>query len=76
MMRKNRPHFCAMASAILACALATGCRAKRIVTVEQVDEVVGNHVHVGSSKEEVVAFIDSLKIDSLETTHSDRFYGS
>jgi hypothetical protein len=53
-----------------------GCKAKRLVTVEQVDEIVRNHVHVGSSKQEVATFCESLKVDALKVTHSDRFYSS
>jgi hypothetical protein len=56
--------------------LASGCaEPKRIVTVEQVDEMIRKQVQAGSSKAEVVAFLDSLRIDSFEITHSDRFYG-
>ena len=47
-----------------------------MVTVEQVDQMIRRQIHVGSSKPEVAAFVDSLRIDSLEITHSDRFYGS
>ena len=75
-LSENRLHVWVAAYVILACALATGCRAKRIVTVEQVDAMIKNQLHVGSSKAEVVAFMDSLKIDSLRVIHSDRFYGS
>ena len=50
-----------------------GCKAKRLVTVEQVDEIVRNHVHVGSSKQEVAEFCESLKIDDLKITHSGPF---
>ena len=71
---ENRLHLC-LAYVMLACALAPGCRAKRVVTVEQVDEMIKNHLHVGSNKAEVVAFIDSLKIDSLRVIHSDSFLG-
>jgi hypothetical protein len=54
---------------ILSLVTAAGCSAKRIVTVEQVNEIVGSHLHVGSSKEEVASFIDSLNIDSLRIIH-------
>jgi hypothetical protein len=50
-----------------------GCKAKRVVTVEQVDEIVRNHVHIGSSKQEVATFCESLKIDDLKVTHSGPF---
>jgi len=52
----------------------TGCRAKRVVTVEQVNTIVSSRLPIGSSKEEVAAYIDSLRIDSLRVIHSDRFY--
>jgi hypothetical protein len=48
---------------------AGGCSVKRIVTVEQVCEIVRSHLHAGSSKEEVAAFIDTLSIDSLQIMH-------
>ncbi len=73
-LAENRLHLCVAAYVVLACALSTGCRAKRVVTVEQVDAMIKNQLHVGSSKAEVVAFIDSLRIDSLRVIRSDRFY--
>jgi hypothetical protein len=72
-LTEDRLHFWVTAYVILACALATGCRAKRVVTVEQVDAMIKNQLHVGSTKAEVAAFIDSLKIDSLRVIHSDGF---
>jgi hypothetical protein len=75
-LTKNRVHLRVAGYVILACALATGCKAKRVVTVEQVDEMIKSQIHVGSSKAEIASFIDSLRIDSLRVIHSDRFYGS
>lgn len=51
--------------------LVHGCSAKRVVTVDQVKEIVGSKVFIGSSKEEVVAFVEALRIDSLRVTHSE-----
>ena len=42
--------------------------------MEQVHEIVTNRLYIGSSKEEVAAFFESLKIDSLRITHGP-FYG-
>jgi hypothetical protein len=50
-----------------------GCSAKRIVTVEQLNQMVKTHLPIGSSKEQVTAFIESLSIDSLRVNHNDFF---
>lgn len=51
------------------------CKAKRIVTAHQVNDIVSNSVHIGSRKDEVAFFIERLRIDSLRITHSDGFLG-
>ena len=67
--------YCAVICLILSSATATGCsHAERIITVEQVDKIVSSHVHVGSSKEEVLGFVDSLRIDSLRIIRGERFW--
>ena len=38
----------------------------RGVTAGKVDSIIKSHIPVGSTKAEVIAFIDSLKIDSLQ----------
>src|SRR5581483_1095889 len=42
----------------------------RVVSVEQVDKMIKEQVPIGSDQQQVRAFIDSLKIDSLKI---DRF---
>ena len=69
MITKTRLRHCAV-FAVLMCAL-TGCHAKRVVTVEQVKTMVKTHLPIGSSKEEVAAFIESLSIDSLRVIHDE-----
>lgn len=61
------------ASIFILLAMFTGCSAKRIVTVEQVNKIVSSRVPIGSSKEEVAAFIKSLSIDSLRVVHDEDF---
>jgi hypothetical protein len=68
-------HLRVAAYLILSFVMVTGCSAKRIVTVEQVNKIISAQLHAGSSKEEVLAFFDSLRIDSLRVIHSDVFYG-
>ena len=58
---------------VLLSATATGCHAKRIVTVGEVEKIVSTNLHVGSSKEEVLRFVDSLRIDSLQIIHDEHF---
>lgn len=53
--------------------MVIGCSAKRTVTVEQVNKIVSNSLPIGSSKEEVTAFIESLKIDSVRIVHDEDF---
>ncbi len=53
---------------------ATGCSAKRIITVEEVNKMVSSRLPAGSNKEGVASFIESLKIDSLRVIHED-FHG-
>lgn len=49
----------------------TGCAAKRVITVEEVNKMVSSRLSIGSTKEEVAQFIESLRIDSLRVTHGD-----
>lgn len=45
------------------------------VTVEQIDERVRSAVPVGSSVSQVIAFIDSIKIDSLKIVRNEYLPG-
>jgi hypothetical protein len=50
-----------------------GCR-RRIVSVEAVDKMIKDQVPVGSDKQQVMAFIDNLKVDSLEIRRDQEFH--
>ena len=58
---------------LISLVMVTGCAAKRIVTVEQVNKIVSGHLPIGSSREEVAAFIESLRIESLRIVHDEDF---
>jgi hypothetical protein len=47
-----------------------GC-VRRVVSVEDVQKMINNQVPTGSDKQQVKAFIDSLKIDSLKIWRGD-----
>src|SRR5690349_9468166 len=50
---------------ILTAFILTGCR-RRVISVEEVDKMIKEQVPVGSDKQQVKAFIDNLKVDSLK----------
>jgi hypothetical protein len=62
----------ALILALMYCS-ASACGVKGVVTVAEVDRMIEHGVQVGSSKPEVEAFIESLRIDSLRIEHADRF---
>jgi hypothetical protein len=58
---------------ILAVIVVGGC-SRRMVSVEEVDKMIKEQVPLGSDKERVRAFIDNLKIDSLEIGRDGLFH--
>lgn len=65
----------AVAMLVLPLATIIGCSAKRVVTVDQVKETLSARLHPGSStKNDVLTFFASLRIDSLKILHPDVFY--
>ncbi len=66
--------FYLLSRIVIGCLLLAACgEPKRVLTVEQVDELIRKQVHTGSTKAEVVAFLQALRIGSLEITYSNHF---
>ena len=51
----------------------TGCM-RRYVSVEEIDKMIKEQVPIGSDKQQVKAFIDNLKIGSLEIYRDKEFH--
>ena len=59
-----RTYLIALVLILLAMTLA-GCK-HRVVSVEEIDKLIKEQVPIGSDQQQVRAFIDNLKIDSLK----------
>lgn len=44
---------------------------RKVITTEQVDKMIRDQVPIGSEKQQVKAFIDNLKVDSLRIFRGD-----
>jgi hypothetical protein len=58
---------------VVAAIMLTGCM-RRTISVEQVDRMIKEQVPIGSDKQQVKAFIDNLKIGSLEIYRDKEFH--
>ncbi|MFL6276501.1 MAG: hypothetical protein ACJ74G_15025 [Blastocatellia bacterium] len=58
---------------LLAAIALTGCM-RRYVSVEDIDKMIQEQVPVGSDKQQVKAFIDNLKVGSLEIYRDKEFH--
>ena len=58
---------------ILAAATLCGCM-RRYTSVEEIDKMIQEQVPIGSNKEQVRAFIDNLKIGSLQILRNGKFH--
>jgi hypothetical protein len=63
-----------IALVLLSAAIAlTGCM-RRYVSVEDIDKMIKEQVPIGSDKQQVKAFIDNLKVGSLEIGRDKEFH--
>jgi len=58
---------------ILAAATLSGCM-RRYTSVEEIDKMIQEQAPIGSNKEQVRAFIDNLKIGSLQILRDGKFH--
>jgi hypothetical protein len=55
---------------IMFLAFSCACKVTR-VTTKEVDEWINTNIPVGSTKDEVIAFLDSSKVNSLQAKHNE-----
>ena len=54
--------------------LLLACCVRRVISVEQVDKMISDAVPMGSDKQKVKDFVDSLKVDSLRIGRDGEFH--